>query len=364
MQDLINPGIEDLKPYIPGKRADEVQKELGLNKIVKMSSNESMYGLSEKVQEAFRQSAEDLHLYPASGDAELCAALAKLHGIDPGAVVMGNGSDAVIYNLGMTIVNEGDEIIIPEITFSIYRTIVKAMRGTVVASAMKDLRIDTKDILSRISPKTKAVFLCSPNNPTGDALPPAEIHDFLRQVPEKILIALDEAYVDFMDEDLNPGSIELFKAGQKNLFILRSLSKSYAIAGLRLGYGIGDPELISYMKRVRQPFDVSLPAQRAGIAALGDRGFFEKNIAAARREMDYFRRRMREEGIAYVDSQTNFFLIDTGLDSHKAFEELQKKGVIVRPGGNFGAPDHIRVTVGTREQNEYFFRALLEVMRG
>lgn len=364
MKHLINPGIADLKPYIPGKRTDEVQKELGIEKIVKMSSNESVYGLSEVVQEAFRQSAGDLYLYPASGDTELCERLAKMHGLENDNIVMGNGSDAVIYNLGMTIVNQGDEVIIPLITFSIYRSIVKAMRGIVVDSKMKDLRIDTEDILARINPKTKAIFLCSPNNPTGDALPPDVIRSFIRRVPEEVLVVLDEAYVDFMDEDMNPGSVELFKAGQKNLFILRSLSKSYAVAGLRLGYGIGDPELISYMKRIRQPFDLSLPAQRSGIAALDDQSFFERNIAAARREMDYFRHRMDEEGIGYIDSQTNFFLIDTGMDSHGAFEELQKKGVIVRPGGNFGAPDHIRVTVGTREQNEYFFQSLLEVMKG
>ncbi len=364
MKHLINRGLEQIKPYIPGKRSDEVQKELGLEKIVKMSSNESVYGVSDVVQKALREAADDLYLYPASGDSQLCERLAEMHGLSPEAIVMGNGSDAVIYNLGMTIVDQGDEVIIPEITFSIYRNIVEAMRGRVVSSAMKGLHIDTGDILTHINSKTKAVFLCSPNNPTGHALPPGEIHRFLEQVPDEVLVILDEAYVDFMDEDKKPGSVELFKGGKKNLFILRSLSKSYAIAGLRLGYGVGDPELISYMKRVRQPFDVSLPAQRAGLAALEDREFFERNIAAAREEMNYFRGRMTKEGISYVDSQTNFFLMDVGMDSHRAFGELQKKGVIVRPGGNFGAPSHIRVTVGTREQNEYFFKALIEVMKG
>lgn len=362
MEKFISRRTRQIGPYTPGKRSDEVKAEFGLDHVVKMSSNESVFGVSQKVADALCEMAPDINLYPASGDKELCERMAELLEVSPEQIIMGNGSDAVIYNLGMTIIEPGDEIIIPEITFSIYKTITEIMGGRVVSTPLKQLRIDLEAILEHISRKTKAVFLCNPNNPTGDTLDPDEIKDFLRQVPEHVLVVLDEAYIDFVDDEMNPGAIELLQSGMRNLFILRTLSKSYGIAGLRLGYGVGDKELINYMNRVKQPFEVSLPAQRAGMAALSDQDFLHGVIESTKREMQFFRESLQRLGLDYVDSQTNFFLIDTGVNADTMFLELQKQGIIIRPGSIFGLPTHIRVTVGSREQNREFFEVLANVL--
>ena len=362
MKHLVRPSVANTPPYIPGKRPDQVTVEPGVTEIVKMSSNESVFGVSRGVSRTLSDIAAQLNLYPSTGDGELCERIGSLIGIGPDRIIMGNGSDAVIYNLGMTIIEPGDEIIIPQITFMIYQAITRIMGGIVVTTAMKDLRIDTEDILEKITPRTKAIFLCNPNNPTGDTLSPEAIRGFLKAVPEHILVVLDEAYIEFVDESSDPGSVELLKSGMNNLFILRTLSKSYGIAGLRLGYGIGDSTLISYMNRVKQPFEVSLPAQRVGMATLEDQEFFRKVIDSTRAEMAFFREELDRIGLAYVDSQANFFLIDTGMDAGMVFEELQKKGFIVRPGNIFGLDRHIRVTIGTHEQNRRFFQVLEDLL--
>jgi len=367
MGNFVRRSVEDTPPYVPGKRPDQIQTDPSVSKIIKMSSNECAFGISPHAAEAVRNTAQDLYLYPASGDEELRRRLSPLLGVAPEELIMGNGSDAVIYNLGMTVIDPGDEVIIPEVTFLIYRTIAAIMGARIVSVPMDALRIDLDALLAAITEKTKAVFLCNPNNPTGDTLDPEAVRRFLRLLPSHVLAVLDEAYIEFVDPACDPRSVDLFlgsskREGMKNLFILRTLSKSYGVAGLRLGYGIGDKELISHMNRVKQPFEVSLPAQKAGLAALEDVQFFRHVIESTRKEADFFRSELVRLGLDFVDSQANFFLIDTGTDAKKVFEQLQRKGVIVRPGHIFGLPRHIRVSIGTRDQNSIFFTALEAVL--
>jgi histidinol-phosphate aminotransferase len=359
---IANSGVQKIKPYVPGKPIEEVKQEFGLDKVIKMASNENCYGASETAKQAIRELTEQIHLYPHSLSSDFREKLSQLLQVDTEMITVGNGADGVLHNLGMTIVDQEDEFIIPETTFPLYSSIVRAMRGTVVTSRMDGLSIDTDDILERITDRTKAIFFCNPNNPTGDALPADRVHEFLKQVPDHILVVIDEAYIDFADRESTPESIRLFLSGMNNLFIIRTLSKIYGLAGVRLGYGIGDTELISLINRVKPPFDVSSIAQKAGVAALSDEQFRRYTLEKTNEEKRYFYSELTEMGLTWVPSQTNFILIDTGVDSKAVFENLQKHGIIIRPGKNFGLPTHIRVTLGTHEENVQFFEAFKKVL--
>lgn len=359
---LANSGALTTEKYVPGKSKQEVERELGLKEIVKLSSNENPHGSSPFAGEALKELAGKVHMYPDQVSTDLRRKLAELAGCREEQITVGNGADGVIYNLCMAIIDQGDEVIIPELTFPVYETIIRVMRGKVVYSKVRELRIDLPDISARITSKTKAIFLCNPNNPTGDALPPRELTAFLRQVPEEVLIVLDEAYIDFIDISLNPGSIEIFKGGLDNLFIMRTLSKIYGLAGIRVGYGIGASELISLINRVKPTFDVSLVAEAAGLAALDDSAFVQATLTDSINEKKFFYLELDKLKLKYIASHTNFILIDTGFDANDIADRLLKRGVIVRPAKGYGLPTFIRVTLGRHEENVRFFEALGEAL--
>ncbi len=363
IETFLNSGAAGIKPYTPGKRTEEVMEELGLKRIIKMSSNENAYHTSPSAKQAIKNISEKVYTYPDATSRDLSRRLADIHGISPEEITVGNGADGVLLNLCMTVIDQGDEIIIPEITFPLYKTNAEIMRGRAIFTPMKNLRIDTDAIIDRVNERTKAIFFCNPNNPTGDAWDIESVRGFLERVPSRVLVIMDEAYIDFTDPVYNPGSLILYKGGMENLFIVRSFSKTYGLAGIRLGYGIGHKELISYINRIKPPFDVSLPAQSAGLAALEDEDFYREVIEKTAEERRFFENRLDALGLSYIPSHTNFFLIDTGVDSIKVFEELQKKGIIVRPGKNFGLSTHIRVTLTDHEDNIRFFEALEEVLQ-
>jgi len=340
-----------------------VERELGLKDIIKLASNENPDGSSPFAGEALKGLAGKVNIYPEQVSTDLRRKLAEMTGCAEEEITVGNGADGVIFNLGMAVIDQGDEVIIPEVTFPVYETITRVMRGEVVYSIVRELRIELPDILARITPNTKVIFLCNPNNPTGDALPPRELTAFLRQVPEEVLIVIDEAYIDFTDKSLNPGSIEMFKGGLNNLFIIRTLSKAYGLAGIRVGYGIGATELVSLVNQVKPPFDVSLVAEVAGRAALADTAFLEATLAHSIKEKSYFYRELDKLKLKYVTSHTNFVLIDTNFDSTDIFERLLSRGVIVRSAKGYGLPNCIRVTLGSRKENVRFFRALEEALQ-
>jgi histidinol-phosphate aminotransferase len=277
---IANRGTSAIKKYVPGKSVKEAQAELGITRMIKLASNENAFGASPGSIRSIRQMADQIHVYPDSQSREVRSRLAEHLGVQAGQITTGNGVDGVIYNLGMAVIDQGDEIIFPRITFPIYETISRVMRGVPVYSEMKDLSIDLRDIEGKISDRTKVIFLCNPNNPTGDALPPAEVNAFLKGVPDRVLVVLDEAYVDFTEPGARLDSVGLFRAGMSNLFILRSFSKIYGLAGLRFGYGIGDAELVSLINLIKPPFDVSILAEQAAVAALGDQEFVRQTVEA------------------------------------------------------------------------------------
>jgi histidinol-phosphate aminotransferase len=360
---IANRGTSAIKKYVPGKSVKEAQAELGIPEMIKLASNENALGASPGAVRSIRQMADQIHVYPDSRSREVRARLAEHLGVQDAQITTGNGADGVIYNLGMAVIDQEDEIIIPRITFPIYETITRVMRGVPVYTEMKDLRIDLADIERNISDKTKIIFLCNPNNPTGDALPPAEMSAFLKKLPDNVLVVLDEAYVDFTAPEARPDSMDLFREGMSNLFILRSFSKIHGLAGLRFGYGVGDAELVSLINLIKPPFDVSILAEQAAIEALGDQDFVRRTVDVCNEEKRYFYRELDALGLSCIRSHTNFVLIDTGRDAQELFQALLRQGVIVRATTLYTLPNHIRVTVGRHAENERFFKALRAAMQ-
>jgi histidinol-phosphate aminotransferase len=359
---IANKGTSAIKKYVPGKSIKETQAELGISHVIKLASNENAFGASPSSIRAIQDMADQIHVYPDSQSREIRAHLAEQLGVQSAEITTGNGADGVIYNLGMAVIDQGDEIIFPRITFPIYETISRVMRGIPVYSEMRDLRIDLKDISRKINDKTKVVFLCNPNNPTGDALPPAEVKTFLKSVPDTVLVVLDEAYIDFTEAEARLDSVDMFREGMRNLFILRSFSKIYGLAGLRFGYGIGDQDLVALINLIKPPFDVSILAEQAAIDALEDQEFVHKTVEGCFEEKRFFYRQLDALGLRYIRSHTNFVLIDAARDAQEVFQALLRQGVIVRAATLYSLPNHIRVTVSQRTANERFFEALRAVL--
>jgi histidinol-phosphate aminotransferase len=245
-------------------------------------------------------------------------------------------------------------VIIPEITFPLYEIAFKMMRARIVTSRMEGFRIDLKSILAGITGRTKLIALCNPNNPTGDALGKDAVSDFLREVPESVVVLIDEAYMEFADWDDFPDSIGMWKKGKNNLFVVRTLSKAFGLAGFRVGFGICSKEMVSLMNRIKLPFNISIVSQYAAAAALEDEGFLQETLESTRRGKKLMYDALDSLGVTYVRSSTNFIFIDTGMDGDFVSEQLMKHGVIVRSAKNYGTPTCIRVTVGTEEQNTRF----------
>jgi histidinol-phosphate aminotransferase len=359
---IMNRGLRDIQPYVGGKTLADALREYRVADAVKMSSNENALGVSPRAVAAATEAASTANTYPDAASGALRERIAGMFAVDPGCVIVGNGADEVIYYLAMCLVNDGDRVVIPRITFPIYEIAFRAMRAEVVHSEMRGLEIDLDDLLARVTPATTCVALCNPNNPTGHALPPAEVRRFLERVPDQVPILVDEAYLDFAPPGRCPDIPALFREGMRNLFIVRTLSKAYGLAGFRVGYGIGDRRLIALMNRIKLPFNVGLVSQHAALAALEDEEFFRKTIEVTALGREYLYREMRRLGLSFVESATNFVLIDTGRDAGRVCDELMRRGVIVRSAAKYGAPTSVRVTVGTREHNERFVRALEEVL--
>ncbi|MBT6393201.1 MAG: histidinol-phosphate transaminase [Nitrospinaceae bacterium] len=358
---LLRKGIETLDIYVPGRRAEEVGREYGLTEVLKLASNENANGPSPAALEAIQGVLKGLNRYPDGHAGVLRAALAERLGVEEAQIFIGNGGDDVLSVLSRTFLNDGDEVIIPQPTFSPYRHVSRVMGAKVVLSPLRDYRIDLDDIASRASGRSKLIFLCSPNNPTGTILEKKALVSFLEALPENTLVLLDEAYGDFVDDPEWPDSLALIE--QYPLIVLRSFSKIYGLAGLRVGYGIGNKELIGFMHRVREPFNVNQLAQVAAVAALGDEGFRESSIRMNREERQKYYLVFRELGIAFIESQANFIFINV-RNGDAVTEALLKLGLIVRPGSAFGCPEWIRVTIGTPEENTGLSAGLWNALSG
>jgi len=365
----VRENVMGIRPYKPGKPSDELRRELGLEgEIVKLASNENPLGPPPRVMQAIRAHVGEVHLYPDDSCYYLTRALAEHHGVDPSMIIVDRGSAGVIELAAKLLLDPGDEVVYSEKSFLMYPLMAQTFAAVHKNIPLRpDYLIDLDAMLGAITPKTKIIYLANPNNPTGTYNGAAALERFVGALPDHVVLALDEAYVLFADdlvEDYESG-LKYLLAGRRNVFILRTFSKSHAMAGLRVGYGIGDPGLVGEMHKVRAPFNVVSLAQHAALAALDDKEFIERTLEVNREGMAKLVEGLRGLGFETVPSTTNFVLFPAGTAERAAFlaDGLLKTGVIVRPMTAFGLPDHIRVTVGLDWQIDTFLEGLGAVLK-
>lgn len=359
----LNPQLASLPVYVPGKPIDQVAREHGLDPagIIKLASNENPLGPSPKALAAMQSVLAHLHLYPDGSAHDLKAALANALGLSPANLVLGNGSNEVLEFIAHAFLSPGDEVVVSQYCFAVY-PIITALMGArlVTVPAQAGFGADIPAMLRAITSRTKAVFLANPNNPTGTLSSREDVALLLAEVPADVLLVLDEAYVEFLTDaaDLLP----LIRAGtHENLLLTRTFSKIFGLAGLRLGYGIGAPGLIAALEKVRQPFNINSVAQAGAIAALLDSDHIRATRHNNLQGREYLERSCHALGLEVVPSHANFILVNVG-DGGAVFQALQKRGVITRPMGSYQLPAWLRISVGTRAENERFLTALRAVL--
>jgi len=360
---LVPPYVESLQPYVPGKPIEEVEREYGVRDVAKLASNENALGPSPRALAAAREALGKVHLYPDGSAFYLKRALAEKFGVPAEEVMVGNGSNELIELLVRTFVLEGEEVLTSAQSFIAYKLAAQAHGRRLVEAPMKGrFHYDLDAIRARLSPRTKVVFLANPDNPTGTWFLEKDLAGFLSEVPRETLVVVDEAYVEFVDAPGFPNSLAL-RRRHPNLVVLRTFSKVYGLAGLRLGYGFARPELVGFLDRVRAPFNVGLVAQAAGIGALSDDEHVARSRALVREERPFLEAGLGALGATVVPSQGNFVLADfPGRPGQELFVALLRAGVVLRPMGGYGFPTAQRITVGTRPENEKALAALRKAL--
>lgn len=350
--------IKNLQPYKPGKPIEDVKREYGLDKVIKLASNENPLGCSLKVKDAIISTLDELSIYPDGSATDLKEILASTLGVDVSEILPSSGSDEMIDMIAKAYINKNDEIIMADITFPRYIQTTEMMGGTPVIVPLKEFIFDLDGILSKITDKTKIIWICNPNNPTGTMITEKEFMDFLDKVPSNILVISDEAYREYVTrKDYPHNTIELLKK-YSNLLVMRTFSKAYGLAGIRVAYTVGDKEIIENINKVRGPFNVNILAQAAAIAAIEDTAFLQKSYDVNLEGKNYLYSEFDKLGLYYPPSETNHIFVKVGKNGQEVFIEMQKRGVIIRPM----AGDFIRVSIGTMEENRLFIEKLKEVL--
>lgn len=357
---LVRKHILSIEPYEAGRPIEEIKRQLGLKEVIKLASNENPLGPSPKAMEAIRRNLTLINRYPDTNGFYLKRKLAKVLNLQASSIVLGNGSDELIDIIIKTFVEEDEHVITADGTFLEYKIISQVKGRRVVTVPLKYFKYDLEAFKKKIDKKTKLIFISNPNNPTGTYLTKYEIEDFIRSLPESVLLVLDEAYDTFIDVDDFPNSLRYIR--DKNVIVLKTFSKAYGLAGLRVGYAVSRPEFASYMEVARQPFNVNLLAQAAATAALDDKKFLKKSRRIILEGKEYLYDALVKMGIAYVPSVTNFILLDVGREGVSVFKEMLKYGVIIRDMKQYGFKNFIRVTIGTKKENERFIKVLKKVL--
>ena len=361
---ICNKWIETLPVYEPGKPIEEVARELGfddISEIIKVASNENELGPSPKAMKAMAAATTEMHRYPDGGCFYLKEKLAAKLGVKPQNLLFGSGSNELIEFLGHVYLGAGTNLVMSEGAFVVYRLVAMLFNSKVIAAPMKKFAHDLDAMLAAVTPETRMVIICNPNNPTGTIVTPAKIKAFLKKLPANVLAVFDEAYFEFMSDKTKPDLIKEIQKGRENVVVLRTFSKAYGLAGLRIGYAVAHEKLIGLLNRVRQPFNVNAMALAAAFAALDDDKHLEKTRKTNFQGLELFMDGFRKLGLDYVPSYANFILVKTG-NGRQVFGELQKKKVIVRPMDGYGLPEWIRITVGTPVQNRAVLKALKEIL--
>jgi histidinol-phosphate aminotransferase len=359
---FLRPALEGIVPYEPGKPVEEVQRELGLERVVKLASNEGPFGPFPQALAAMERAAGELNRYPDGGAFRLRTALAARHGVPLEEIAIGAGADAIIDGISQAALDPGDEVVCGWPSFASYVIYTLKLGAGPVRVPLRDDKYDLDAMLEAITERTKLVYVCHPNNPTGTMNSRAELDAYFARVPEHVLTVIDQAYFEYIDDPNYPDAAEeYFKRGRR-VIVLRTFSKIYGLAGLRVGYGVGPADLVTALGKTRRAFDVTTPAQEAALASLAASEELERRRrlnAEGRAELE---RVLREAGYKVAGPAVgNFLFVDLGEDAQAFFEALLRQGVIVRPLAGFGAPRAVRVTVGTPDEHAFLAQALARV---
>jgi len=359
----LSPFLKTLPVYQPGRPIEEVARELNLpaDSIIKVASNENPFGPSPLAVAAMQKAIAGVNLYPDGNAFYLKQKLAAKLGIETANLILGNGSNEIIEFVSHALLAPGDDVVVSQFCFAIYPIVAKMFGANLKIVPAKNYGHDLPAMLKAITPKTRIVFVANPNNPTGTLAPREEVIQFVNEVPDDVLIVMDEAYIEFLDDAVD--LVPLVRMGvRKNLILMRTFSKIYGLAGLRIGYGIGNPDLIAALEKTRQPFNINSLAQAAALAALDDDEHVRKTRANNFAGLEFFRRAFHDLKLEFVPSFANFILVRVG-EGQKIFDAMQKQGVIVRPMGGYQLPEWIRISVGTPKENERCLDALKKSLR-
>jgi histidinol-phosphate aminotransferase len=364
--DLAVPGVRELQPYQPGKPIEELQREYGLQRVIKLASNENPLGPSPRAVAAIQQGLPELARYPDGNGFILKQALSEKFGVALNQITLGNGSNDILELVARTFVQPGQEVIFSQHAFAVYPIATQAVGGKAIIVPAKDWGNDLAGMLKAINGNTRVIFIANPNNPTGTWIDSKALTQFLDKVPERVIVVLDEAYFEYamhpaMQADAYPDGMRLLTQ-YPNLIVSRTFSKAYGLAGLRVGYAMSQPAIADLLNRVRQPFNVNSLALLAATAALHDQSHLDNstqlNASGMRQCSDAF----RQMGLVSIPSLGNFISVDMGKPAQAVYLELLKRGVIVRPVANYEMPNHLRITIGTEQENTMFLTVLREVL--
>jgi histidinol-phosphate aminotransferase len=359
----INPALKNLPTYQPGRPIEEVARELNLpaDSIIKVASNENPFGPSPLAMAAMQKAIAVVNLYPDGNAFYLKQKLASKLGIEPANLILSNGSNEIIEFVAHALLTPEVDVVVSQFCFAIYPIVAKMFGADLITVPAKNYGHDLPAMLKAITPRTRIVFVANPNNPTGTLATREEVIHFVNEVPDDVLLVMDEAYIEFLDDPLDLVSLVRLGA-RKNLILMRTFSKIYGLAGLRIGYGIGNPEFISALEKIRQPFNVNLLSQTAALAALDDAEHVRKTRQNNFAGLEFFAKEFRELKLEYVPSHANFILVRVG-EGQKFFEAMQRQGVIVRPMGGYQLPQWIRISIGTPQENERCLTALKAALK-
>lgn len=357
--------IKQLKPFpreLPDLAVEEIKARLGLDKVYKLSFNENSYGPSPAAVEAMQRAACGVNFYPSSYGLELTRALAGEYGVDPDNLILSNGADEMINLVAQTFAGPGDKVIFPSPSFGAYAIAARVVGAEPIAVPLTGYGVDLNSMLDNVSEEVKLIYVCNPNNPTGTMLSLDDVEGFLREIPPHIMVIFDEAYMEFTGDPEKLTAVNLINR-YENIGIIRTFSKIYGLAGARVGYLIAGREIIDAVHRVRPPFNVNGVAQAGALAALKDHQYIQKMREINNTQREYLESEIKRLGMSYIPSCTNFIFMNTGRDAGVVYEELARRGIVVRPGSQFGENNFIRVTVGSEEANREFINALEQIIQ-
>jgi histidinol-phosphate aminotransferase len=358
----LNPSLQQVPTYQPGRPIEEVARELGLrpNDVIKLASNENPLGPSPAAVAAMEKALQTLHLYPDGNAFYLKQKLADKLGVEPRNLILGNGSNEIIEFVGHALMQPGTDVIVSQYCFAVYPMITRLFGANLITVPAIHYGHDLAAMFEAITPQTRVMFVANPNNPTGTLARREDLVMLLNEVPPQVLLVMDEAYIEFLDDAVD--FLPFIQRGLKsNLLLMRTFSKIYGLAGLRLGYGIGHPDFIAALEKVRQPFNINSLVQAGAIAALDDSEHVMRTRANNFEGRAFLETGLRNIGLSFIPSAANFILVKVGNGQH-VFEELQRQGVITRPMAGYQLPEFIRISVGTPQENERCLRGLEKVL--